>query len=378
VHKLRKTPSGYYPKLICLGGLDVLKKAKEEGKEFISAWVGNRILASKLSIMADDAIGCNDLQSKLRKLISEAYSKRSPVTPADSDEAYAFIVEVYPFENYLIFDKGGEKFRQAYKLDKLTREVALEGRAKKVFEQYVDVADSKGMQLLQSSSDISRSLKEALYDRPNSAAPALGGFNGPLLNKENNGVFTHFGAPGSEVNNPQLKLMLNVEDALDMYESERADGIHKVVYSPYAPIPPGLINAEREAKIAASIAGVDNFSVMDFFRWQDKKLRIKASERTKRIEGKELSASQFAYVGDYTDISTWQLRMDTPGTAKESLKLVASAPIPKKAIVNVTSRLKAAMGKHGPHIGKGKRASVALKKLQQRKNNGSEVKIVGE
>src|ERR1700761_4186146 len=88
-----------------------------------------------------------------------------------------------------------------------------------------------------------------LMDGRNFAAPALGGFNG--TNKPFSDMQTDYGAPGSELNNPMLKLMLNVEDALEMYQTESATGIHKVIYSPYAPIPGILINAAREASIAA-------------------------------------------------------------------------------------------------------------------------------
>lgn len=325
VHGLRKTKSGFVPKILVVSGLDKLKAAKRSEALVCSAWVGDKVLC-KISIMADDAISSNDLQSKLNKLISAAYTPTNDKNRF-ADGNYPYIVEIYPFENYLIFQKGGDKFRQNYKLDAIMREVSLDGKPVPVFEQYVNIPDSKGVKSITSGSDI----QEALLDKPNAAAPVLGGFNGPIKDTTFADIIVDYGAPGSEANNPMYKLMLNVEDALAQYQIEKTDGIHKVIYTPYAAVPPGLINAGREARIAASCAGValDSFSVMDFLRWQNTKMSIKSSVRTKRVDGKDLPMSAFAKVGDPADISTWH-------AAKTA----------------------------GPHTGKGKSAERELKKMK--------------
>lgn len=249
---------------------------------------------------------------------------------------------------------------------------------------------------------LASNLMESLLDTPNVAAPALGARNGIATNWTEGGILTHFGAPGSEVNNSMLKLMLNVEDALSMYETEKAEGIHKVIHSPYAAMPPGLINAGKEAKIAASSVGLDleTFSVMDFLKWQNTKMSMKASAKTKN--GLRLDA--FAYVGDDDDISTWQLQCNSQESIKDSLKSIAAgkAMVPKNSILeakmklkklkagvmpepavsteyappSISSKAKVCMEcgkspcvcrKGGPHLGKGKSATKAKKEMDSKR-----------
>lgn len=173
-------------------------------------------------------------------------------------------------------------------------------------------------------------IMEKLLDKPNNG-PALGGFT----NGQTHGGYDvqNYGAPSSELNNPMLRLMLNVEEALAAYQKEKADGVHKVVYTPYAQLPPGLVNAGREAKIAASVAGLDleKFSVMDFLKWQHTKCTMKAAMQVKNINGKELKAEAFAYVGDAHDFTTWQARVDSIEQARLSLsELKANGCIPRE------------------------------------------------
>lgn len=335
VNKLRRTSCGFVPKIIIMAGINTLKKFKRTGDLSCSAWVGDKVLNGRIRIQADDAIGMNTLDSKLCKLIDDTYNKNSKQYNS-LDGGYAYIVEIYPFENYLIFKNGGDKFRQKYTLDPILRECKLDGKPVRVFEQYVDVAESKGVKGLSSSTGI----QEALLDPRNNESPALGGFNGPAMNWSNGAdVLTHYGANGSETNNAMLKLMLNVEEALNMYQTETAKGIHKVIYTPYAPVPSGLINASREAKIAADVAGLDvsKFSVMDFMKWQHKKMSVKASAKTK--DG--LCSDDYAYVGDVNDTSTWHLKVQDAKHAKLALaRFNQTQGIPKSEKASVLSKIK--------------------------------------
>jgi hypothetical protein len=279
---LRKTKSGFMPRIIIMSGSNKAREAKKLAEITCHAWVGEKILIGKREITAS------------------------------------------------ITDGGSNNFAEV---------------------------------LLNSPSGDKAVIQEALLDKPNNGL-ALGGFT----NGQTFGGFDvrNYGAPGSELNNPMLKLMLNVEEALSMYQTEKAEGVHKVVYTPYAAIPVGLINAAREAKIAASIAGVDleKFSVMDFLKWQHNKCTLKAGQQRKNINGVELKAEAFAYVGDTHDVSTWHSRKDSDINAasaledKDELRL-----IPKSERADVIKILTAAAG---PHLGKGEPAKRHIDELHTR------------
>lgn len=375
--RIRGTKSGFLSKLIVVSGLNKLKEAKKNNIQ-CSAWVGEKI---KLNIEAT-CVSSSDLDQKLRALISATYTKKATNGSYESG-IYAYIVDIYPFNSYCIFRMKDDKYRQAYKLDAATHVVTLEGKPIKVLETYVD-APTESTGITSSSPEVA----ESLLDKPNNAAPALGGFNGPapMDNWGNSDILTHFGAPGSEANNPMLKLMLNVEDALSQYNHETSTGVHKVVYLPYAAMPPGLINAGREAKIAAQSIGMnlENFAPKDFLYWQDKKMRIKASERKKFVNGQTLEASQFAYIGDDHDISTWQLPIHSRKAALTSYNtLKACQFIPKDERKEVRAVIIAAAKcsvcghvpcdctdggtKGGPHLGKGKSMSKAKKDMEKKR-----------
>lgn len=380
VNKLRKTKSGFVPKLLVISGLDTLKKHKRNGDLFCNAWVGQKVL-NKMSIQADHEISSNELSSKIRDLISKTYSKKPSNTTPYSDSTYAYVNEIYPFENYCIFTIKDDKYRQRYKLDPVLREIALDGKPTKVFEQYVDVSDSKGVKGLEAGS-----LSESLYDRPNNGSGALGAIDGPFPddNWNNADMLVHYGARGSEANNPMFRLMLNVEEALNMYQHETAEGVHKVIYSPYAAMPAGLINAGREAKIAASLTSInlESFSVADFLQWQNKKMSLKASAKTKN----GLTASDHVYIGDLDDPSTWHLACNTLENIDASLNLLVKGKvqIPVKSLLTAKLKLKkikadmiqpmpsvttspgngGMSSKGGPHLGKGKSAAKHLKEIE--------------
>lgn len=185
------------------------------------------------------------------------------------------------------------------------------------------------------------SLDEMLFDRPNTEAPALGGFNGPITNYgATSNDFTNFGAPGSEANNPAYKLMLNVEEALRMYVAGIVNGVHKPLVSALAPIPPGLVNAAREAKIAAAEYSKMpiEFSPLDFIKWQHTQLSVK----TKLMMKDGLLASEYAYVGDETDPSTWLLDVSSPLKMRlAASRVMETDGIPKKQRISIKAELEA-------------------------------------
>lgn len=285
---------GFIPKVVVLSGIQAAKEAKRKATVdkvlTTSAWIGNRAL-KVLSISASD-VSCNDLQSLIYRTVCQKYSKevkQGQTSYIDSP----YVIDVYLFDNYCILGFQGSKYRQYFNFDRDTRVFTLTGDMVPVVEEYVDAP---------ASSIAAMSLAQTLYDKPNSAAPALGGFNGPGSKFD----YATYGAPGSEANNPMLKMMLNVEEALQTYLVEIAKGVHKVCYSSVGVTPANMLNAAKEARIAAKAINADaSLSVLDFLHWQDKKLNMKASQQTKLVQGEAYIAEEFAHVGDPRDISTW-------------------------------------------------------------------------
>lgn len=288
---LRKTKSGFMPKIIIVGGSDKAREAKKSGNLVCNAWVGEKIATSTIDIFPKNHIRLS------KEIFADTVADMLPATPP--------------------------------------------------------------------------AVLEQVLDRPNNGL-ALGGFTYGL---DKGYDVVDFGAPGSELNNPMLRLMLNVEEALAMYQTEKAEGVHKVVFTPYAPVPLGLINAGREAKIAAQSAGLDldKFSVMDFLKWQHMKMTMKASKKVKVIDGVEMKASNFAYVGDEDDISTWACCTENPEAAM--IELQATSYVPKKEKEEVKKKIEAA---GGPHLGIGDNAKKHLDKIQTRNVKQSERKSLAK
>jgi HK97 family phage prohead protease len=84
-------------------------------------------------------------------------------------------------------------------------------------------------------------------------------------------------------------------------------------------------------------------------------IRIHVSElreaKTKRVGGKDLTASAFAYVGDPEDTSTWKLRIDDEGHARNALaRFNQTQGIPANEKDKVWNKIVAAAKKFGIHV----------------------------
>lgn len=128
-----------------------------------------------------------------------------------------------------------------------------------------------------------------------------------------------YGAPGSELNNPgQFMSMLNIEEALSMYLNNLKNGIWKPISSQWAVVPPSLTNATNEAGLIAKDKKLQAFSPLDFVYFQQTILNEPVKH--KYVNGQKLSASKFAFVGDYDDPSTWLFRADSVDAIKASVR----------------------------------------------------------
>ena len=161
--------TGYYPEAVVVAGAYRRNHMIAHGVLDAMAWVER----GSMEINADDAIGCGELTEKLSRLIRvKIYGNNQPI----SGQPWPYIVQVYPFENYLIYDFGGQKFRQGFKLDPTGYDVSLSGDSVKVQEKFVD-ACSQGMPRTQ---DGMRQVKNPL-PLPGNAVVSRGGENSDLV-----------------------------------------------------------------------------------------------------------------------------------------------------------------------------------------------------
>lgn len=308
--RLGRSQSGYIPKVIVLSGINAAREAKrimhEKGVKNTTAWLGARAFRP-MEVTASDAC-VNNFQSLLTTELNRNTKSRS------------LVVDVYPFENYAIINKDGIKHRQRFSFDASENRLDLEGAS-------IPIAS------------IQAEMPLALVDGANSGT-TQGGFDGRQFNVAD--AWRDFGAPGSEANTPALKLMLNVEEALRCYLTEILKGVWKVMYPGTAVTPPNMIHASIEANIAAREAKAKNFSVVDFLKWQNKKLNIKACEQFKIVNGDQYYPEDFGYIGEVRDISTWFVPMRTQSEMKAAARKEKFAGVPRFAQKGVRRKVEAA------------------------------------
>lgn len=322
VDKISKLNSGHVPKVVVLGGLNKLRAAKHNHELYCSAWVGNKALKS-LSIKASDAISSSELSSKVQAAIYDTYGpkKVNGATSYDYNKS-PWVSDIFPYENYVVYTLDGNQYRQDFTFDSDTRKISLVGKSVQVHSEYIpNIA--------------------AAFNNPGQSQAQM---VGPCSD-----ILVTYGAPNSEANRPLM--MSNVEEALLAYGTEIATNVYSPTIPANKPLSPLLAEAVRECEIAAKAYKIKKLSVPDFISWQNKRMKMKASEQSRFEKDGELFASDYAYVGDTKDISTWLLPKHTVKAAKSSLKMLASTPgIPKSQRKEVRERLELICG--GPGSGR--------------------------
>ena len=135
-----KASTGYVPVAIVVAGGNKRADMLKRGIISAFAWVE----AGAMVINADDAIGCQELMTKLNAVLGKKFPSTASMSYPGSS---VWIVEVYPFENYAIYSQMGKNYRQHYSLDPITRTVALQGTPTEVKTTYVNASVS-GMGLV--------------------------------------------------------------------------------------------------------------------------------------------------------------------------------------------------------------------------------------
>ena len=220
-------------------------------------------------IKCDDEISSNELMEKLNIAIRERIlgpARANGDGNCAPGTVYPYILEVYPFENYFIYNLAGQKYRQVYVLDPVKKVLHLAPGSTKVEEKFIDATGDRWT---------------------------------PTSTPGNNQTVS----PGAS--NSDLVIMLvrnwkNINEAVAMYLAAIRNGQHKPPMSVPAFAP---VNLTPAGKLGTQIAskGID---VYDFARWSAAE---QSKEGPKTKDG--LPKSAYAYVGDSGDISTWHLKI---------------------------------------------------------------------
>jgi hypothetical protein len=348
-NRLGRLHCSYVPSVVVLGGRNTLKAMKAGRDTHVLAWVGKAAL-KPLKIMASDALSNSVIEDKLRQLVRDTYAPKIKNSPTYYEDC-PYLVDVFQDDNYCVFRSGKAMYRQNYKINPTTRNITLDGQKVEVFQTYTsaptgDISSSYGLlddgpSPIRVGSQSTITNTSMSYTGPDPNSPVHGGRNGQFMNEFNVDITT-FGAPTSELNNPQYKTMSNVEEALDQYLAMLKNGMHKPVSMIGLVTPPAYVNAARETVLALNACGesTTDFSVMDFIKWQNKRMSMPTNKQGKLVNGELLASEDFAYVGDLKDISTWHLPISSRENVAHSIMAMATATaIPKHDRADVREQL---------------------------------------
>jgi hypothetical protein len=301
----------YCPSAVIVAGAARRKKLIENG--YVRAYVW--IEAGALNIQADDLIGANELMQKIGALICQRVTGGNCNGPGVISP---WVIECYPFEGYAIYAYNGDKYRQAFVLNPLTRDVQLSNSPVKVEEKFVDA----------------RSIRATietmpLVDNGSHYAPAQSRAMAQSTNR---------GALGSELMTQIVRNFQDINEAVQMYlDVIKHGGYIQPRFSPVT-----LVNN----KIATSLAA-QGINIFEFCKWA---LGLEGA-KTKSVGGTNVPQSKFAYVGNPQDLSTWHLPLDTPGRAQNALSRINQVKgIPAEKKPAVLQRVRKAAQHHGVNV----------------------------
>lgn len=299
--------TSYTPLGIIVAGAKTRASLLDEG--YTRSWA--YVEAGAVEIQADDEIGSSELMQKLENLLNvRLYGSNQPIT----GQPWPYIIEVYPFENYFIYQLKGQKYRQHFTLDPVERKVGLTGGAIAVNEKFVN-ADCK--------ESMPRSETGARYAyapmRGNTQSFTMGGKNSELVTQ----IVRNWG---------------NILEAVSMYLNYTRNAGTKLKPQMTPAFRP--VNLSPEGKILGQLAaqGID---VYDFAKWS---AAIQAA-KTKSKDG--LPSSAYAYVGDKNDPSTWHLKIHDATHVRNALaRINQTQGIPGDKKGAVMSKLRGLAKKH--------------------------------
>lgn len=219
--------TGYVPEALVVSGDYTRRLLLRSGITQAYAWVD-----AGLDIQANGEISAEELCQKLHVCLQQKYFGS---IGSVSCQATPWIQNVYPFENYFIYDMQGSKHRQAFVLDPVAKKISLSGQSISAAGFPVSLV---GQPYTQSG------------QRPHAESrPAL--------------IATHPGGKDCDIVTMVIRDLTNINSALSQYLAATKMGNYKPLTPSFAPV-----NLTSAGKILQPLlsAGV---APLDFVRWME-------------------------------------------------------------------------------------------------------------
>lgn len=274
-------PLGFTPKALVLSGAATRNRFMVDGRAFAYAWV-----EAGIDIDADDAMGCSDLMSQAQELVhTKLYGASSP----NVGQPWAGIREVYPFENYFIFDFRGSSYRQHYDLDSGKRNMRLVGPEKAVTQKFVDAVGQFQLPRAQTGMRYTNGAVPPAFDQATS------------------------GGRSSELVTNLVRSWTNIQQAADAYVQATKTGLYKPMKPAFYPV---LITDDGRVGAVLKACKCDQF---EFARYtalvREKKISAKAPMTVTSPTAGASTASAKAY--RFADKATMSSRVAQTGNTPE-------------------------------------------------------------
>ena len=289
----RVAKAGYIPDTVVVAG--EAKKASLLGQGIVCtwAWIQN---TSGIEIQADDAISCGELTEKLSSALQmHFYGQSGPAL----GQPWPSIMEVYPFENYMIFSMRGQKYRQAFDLEPTERKVRFNGGSVAVKEQFVDAS-------VDTMPRVQTGVRYAYAPPPGNAQTMTRG------------------ALHSELFTQVIRNWSNILKAADAYVAAIKSGLYKPMQPSFYPI---VIDDKGHL---AGVLSANGIAIADFVRWS-------AAEQKKR--------GAFAYPAGK------KLPLNTPGRIRNApARVNQTKGIPQSAKPEILNKIRKAEKRIGVKV----------------------------
>ena len=218
--------TGYYPEIVVVAGGSRRAGAMAAGRLAEWGWI-----ESGVEIQDDDVISCGELMASLQKqIVGRMYERQTTM----QGQPWPNIVEVYPFENSMIYACAGQKYRQAFSIGG-DRNVQLSGMPVRI-----DACGGMGMPKVQTGVT-------------QTSIPL------PLASNQ----VSSRGGPNSELMTQVVRDFSNVNNAVAALLSAIKNGIYTPLKPAFAPVP---LTADHHILRPLAAAGI---SSADFAVWAE-------------------------------------------------------------------------------------------------------------
>jgi hypothetical protein len=128
--------TAYCPSAIVTSGAERRRRLLANG--LVRSWA--LIERGALHINAYDAMSSDELWNVISQRLNERYKIHPAPVNVPMTSYSPYVVRIYPFENYFIYQHKGENFKQTYTMDPNERMVHLTGPPAKVVQKWIEAS----------------------------------------------------------------------------------------------------------------------------------------------------------------------------------------------------------------------------------------------